>query len=357
MPLFPREGRPSAPPSLAERGEPPPGPGRPAGEALWARSVRFAVTVTPPVILGATLHGPSWIVYALLTVIAAYSADVGGRPAPRFAWMAAPALAIVAGAALGSLAAGATVATVAALALGGVVYALTESGHQLVLTTSRFACFGLAVGALAAPLGPADLGAVAAFLVFAWAVSVGWDAILGRRPSIAPTLGQIVAALDARRLDRWIFALSVAVTVPLAFVTATLAGLEKPYWAMLAFVLVLRVDFMSSRKLMIDRFLGTVLGVMAAGAYAWLLPTHTGLLVGIVLAALARWPAQQRHGALGVGALTAFVMLMIELFAASTGQALVFLEARVADTGLGCAFALVALGLDRTLRRLAPGGG
>jgi hypothetical protein len=92
-----------------------------------------------------------------------------------------------------------------------------------------------------------------------------------------------------------------------------------------------------------------LLGVAVAAVYAAVLPNHIALMIGLVLAALARWPAQQRHGALGVGALTAFVMLMIELVAASRGQALMLFEARVINTGIGIGVALFALGLDRTL--------
>jgi hypothetical protein len=83
-----------------------------------------------------------------------------------------------------------------------------------------------------------------------------------------------------------------------------------------------------------------------------LLPNHIALMIGLVLAALARWPAQQRHGALGVGALTAFVMLMIELVTASRGQALMLFEARIVNTAIGCGVALFALGLDRSLHWL-----
>jgi uncharacterized membrane protein YccC len=126
-------------------------------------------------------------------------------------------------------------------------------------------------------------------------------------------------------------------------------GQQKPYWAMLALVLVLRVDFHSSRQLMVERFVGTVLGVTIAALYAAFLPQHVALMIGLVLAALARWPAQQRHGALGVGAITAFVMLMIELISSSKGQALGLFEARVIDTAIGCGVALLALLLERGL--------
>jgi uncharacterized membrane protein YccC len=141
----------------------------------------------------------------------------------------------------------------------------------------------------------------------------------------------------------------LAIAVPATFLISNATGQQKPYWAMLALILVLRVDFHSSRKLMIERFLGTVFGVAFAALYAGFLPGHVPLMIGLVLAALARWPAQQRHGALGVGAITAFVMLMIELISSSQGQAMSLFEARVIDTAIGCGMAFCALLLERVL--------
>ena len=319
-------------------------------DSLTARSIRFAITVTAPIALNLFLGPQPWLVYALIASIASYSIDNGGRAGERLAWMGGVGVAILVGAGLGSVVSEQRALTIAAFAFGGVVYALSESGHQATLTLSRFFCFGIAIGALYAKVAPLDIGVVLGFVLFAWAVSVGWDAIDGRlRPASLPTLREIVAAMHTRLLDRWTFAIAVAVAVPLAFLLSAAVGEQKPYWAMLALVLVLRVDLNSSRKLMAERFLGTVLGVAVAAVYAAVFPNHVALMIGLVFAALARWPAQQRHGALGVGALTAFVMLMIELVASSRGQALMLFEARVVNTMIGIGVALLALGLDRML--------
>jgi hypothetical protein len=322
----------------------------PDSDSLTARSIRFALTVTAPIALSLLLGPRSWLVYGLIASIASYSVDTGGGVVPRLAWMAGAGAFILAGAGIGSLATASHLLTIAAFACGGIVYALSESGHQVTLTLARFFCFGIAIGALYARVDLQDAGVVAGFVLFAWSLSVGWDLAVGRlRETTAPRGREILAAMHARLLDRWTFAIAVACAIPLAFLVSAATGEQKPYWAMLALVLVLRVDFNSSRKLMTERFLGTVLGVAVAAVYAVLLPNHIALMIGLVLAALARWPAQQRHGALGVGALTAFVMLMIELVTASRGQALMLFEARIVNTAIGCGVALFALGLDRSL--------
>jgi len=198
-----------------------------------------------------------------------------------------------------------------------------------------------------------DVVVVFGFALFAWAVSIGWDLARGRfRPATLPELHTIFRDMHARLEDRWTFAIAVAIAVPVTFLVSAAFGEQKPYWAMLALVLVLRADFNSSRRLMMERFFGTVLGVGVAAIYAALLPYHGALMIGLLLAALARWPAQQRHGALGVGAITAFVMLMIELVVQSRGQALMLFEARVINTAIGIGVALLALGLDHALHRL-----
>jgi hypothetical protein len=318
-------------------------------DSLTARSIRFALTITAPIALNLVVGAQPWLVYALIASIASYSVDTGGRALFRLGWMSAVGSAILLGAGIGSLVTHSHLLTILAFAFGGAIYALSESGHQVTLTVARFFCFGIAIGALYARIEPLDVGVVAGFVGFAWAVSAGWDLLSGPRPPIAPELREIYRAMQARLLDRWTFAVVVALAIPLAFILSNATGEQKPYWAMLALILVLRVDFNSSRQLMAERFLGTVLGVVVAGIYAALFPNHVALMIGLVLAALARWPAQQKHGALGVGALTVFVMLMIELVVASRGQAMVLLEARIINTAIGCGVALLALGLDRAL--------
>jgi hypothetical protein len=319
-------------------------------DSLTARSIRFAITVTAPIGLNLFLGPQPWLVYALVTAIAAYGVDNGGGAGLRLAWMGAVGGGILAGAGIGSLVAASHGLTIAAFAFGGVVYALSESGHQATLTLARFFSFGLAIGALYMRIVPLDVAVVFGFVLFTWAVSVGWDLAAGKwRPAELPALREILHAMHSRLLERWTFAVVLAIAVPTTFLVSNATGQQKPYWAMLALVLVLRVDFHSSRKLMIERFFGTVLGVTIAALYAAFLPGHLPLMIGLVLAALARWPAQQRHGALGVGAITAFVMLMIELIASSKGQALSLFEARVIDTAIGCGVALLALLLERAL--------
>lgn len=329
------------------------------GDGLIARSVRFALTVMAPISAGLVIGVDFWMIYAMVTCILSFTLDTGGPALHRLGWMGAAGLVVLAGTGIGTLVAGDMPLIVAAFALVGVLYALVESIHPSAAAAARFMCLTLAVGALYTPLKGVDVAVVAAFVLYAWAVSLAWDALTGLwRPSTAPPLAMVFARIRATERERWVFAIAVAITVPLAFLTSLTLGLHRPYWALIAIVLVLRADALSSRRLMVQTLSGTLLGVTAALVYGYVLPFHAALLIGMAVAALIRWPAQQLHGALGTAALTAFIMLLLELVAGSVGGAAHDIVERLIDVAVGCAFAMMALGLDRLgqalLRRVLP---
>jgi hypothetical protein len=312
-------------------------------DPLWLRSLRFAICVlVPPAVCWAANYDQG-ILFALVPATACFSTDPGGQPLTRLVWIAAGGLAFVAGNSVGALVPGG-VDSAAMFAGAGAIYAFFESSHQIVLTITRFLCFGLAIGALYAHVGWFDLAIVAGAILFVFSVSVAGDLLRrGLRPSSAPKFREIVEGIEARETERLVFAASAAIAVALAYAVSASFALTRPYWALLALVLVLRLDFMSSWRLVIQRIAGTICGVLVAGAIVVVFPSRPVQAGAMLIAALLRWPAQQRHNLLGVAALTAFVMLLIDLAAGSRQQALIFLGARVLDTIIGCLFALVAL--------------
>ncbi|MBS9476805.1 FUSC family protein [Ancylobacter sp. VKM B-3255] len=294
-----------------------------------------------------------WLIYAMVTCILAFTLDTGGRAGQRLAAMAAAGIVVLLGTALGTLVAGHMALTVLAFAGIGVLYALVESLHQSAAMAARFACLTVAIGALYAPLQPVDVAAVGLFVLYAWGVSLGWDVAVGVwRPSTAPQLRDLLARLRATERERWIFAGAVAVAIPAAFLTSLALGLHRPYWALIGVVLVLRADSLASRTLMGQMLLGTALGVAVALAFGWLFPAHQAALAGMMLAALLRWPAQQYNNALGTAALTVFIMLLLEFVAGGVAGAAHDIMERLIDMGVGCAFAMVALGIDRLGQRV-----
>lgn len=323
------------------------------GDGLLARSIRFALTVMAPIAVGLVVGVDIWLIYAMLTCILGFTLDTGGPAAQRFVRIGAAGAVILLGTGLGTLVAHHTGLTILAFALAGALYALVESIDPSAAAASRFLCLTLAVGALYAPLQPADIPVVAGFAVWAWLVSLGWDLVVGLwRPSVAPAPRAVLVRIRDTARERWIFAGAVAISVPLALFTSLALGLHRPYWALIAIVLVLRADSLMSRQLMMQQLAGTLLGILAALGFGHLFPAHAALLTGMALAALLRWPAQQLNGTLGAAALTAFIILLLELVAGGIGGAAHDIAERLVDVAVGCGFAFVALELDRFGRRL-----
>ena len=117
----------------------------------------------------------------------------------------------------------------------------------------------------------------------------------------------------------------------------------------------MRADAKLTWTLVRNLLLGTFAGVLVTIGYERLFPTALGLTVGMVIAALLRWPAQQLNGGLGLGAMAAFILLLLQLVTLHTGAAAHAPEVRMIDTTLGCAFVLAGIGLNRLACRIVLG--
>jgi len=94
-----------------------------------------------------------------------------------------------------------------------------------------------------------------------------------------------------------------------------------------------------------------VVGVALASAYAALLPSAVALLVGMTVAALIRFPAQQRHGALGIAAMASFVILVLQLVADLTATPSRAPVDRLIDITLGCGLSIVAVWINSKVQQ------
>ena len=149
------------------------------------------------------------------------------------------------------------------------------------------------------------------------------------------------------RRARWLFAVIVAVAVAAALLASKALGIERPNWAILAIVVAVRNDPVLSRESVVNLLLGTAAGVVVAIAYERVFTSETALMVGMALAALVRWPAQRLHGALGLGAMAVFVIMLLQLVAHYSGLTSHAPSDRLIDVSLGCAFAVAASLVNR----------
>ncbi len=135
-------------------------------------------------------------------------------------------------------------------------------------------------------------------------------------------------------------AVRAAVLVALATLGYRLLHVPDGYWIPLAVVAVLQPDSVASRTRAIQRALGTLVGVAAAGAVIAAAPSETVLVACVFVTAGGMFALKARNYFWMVALLTPLVLLMLS---AVHPAGLRIVAYRVADTFAGTALALVAV--------------
>ncbi len=120
-------------------------------------------------------------------------------------------------------------------------------------------------------------------------------------------------------------------------------GGVRPYWVTVTTLLVMQPDRRANTVRVLQRFLGTLAGVVTAFAVVRALPPafREGGLVGLILLLPFTWPlGYDRNYALGVAVLGAWVLLVIDSALPSAELATPLFLTRLSDTAIGCAVAL-----------------
>jgi hypothetical protein len=319
---------------------------------LLHRVLRFLTTVGLPVIAAIVEGVQPWLIYATLGAILAFLGDEGGTPLRRLGYMTIGPAGLVVGAAVGTATGALPIPFLIIIFTLGLFYGLVEGGHDHLLLLSRFIGYGLVMGNAVTPLDLADCAAAGAAVVDAWGTSLLWDlARGGLRPLGVQPVGTATKAALTNWRTRWIFSLCAGLVIVAANLAGVWLGLGHPYWATLTILVVLRSEMEPSADLITDRVLGTLLGVAAVALLVTAAPGQGPLLGGMIIAAALRWPAFRFHVALGTAAITAFVLLLGEILAASPPAANHLLQDRLLATMVGCCFAMAGIGLYRILKR------
>lgn len=233
-----------------------------------------------------------------------------------------------------------------------VLYGLVEGSDASYASSARIMCLSTVIAAFFTPIEPFDIAVISSFALYSWLVSIGWDAATGLwRPFTGPGPRALASDLRASRLPRWTFAAFCGASVVVASVLSQMLGLRHPDWAIFALLITLHINANVGRRVVQNLILGTVLGVALASAYAALLPSAIAVLVGMTVAALIRFPAQQRHGALGIAAMAAFVILVLQLVADLTATLSRAPVDRLIDIMLGCGLSIVAVWINSKVQQ------
>jgi uncharacterized membrane protein YccC len=149
--------------------------------------------------------------------------------------------------------------------------------------------------------------------------------------------GELLDQIRAGRMVRT-FALRLMASIGVAVVVSDVLPLQRSYWVVLTVAIVLRPDFGSVFARGLQRGIGTVVGAVLGAAILAVVPYGAWLLIPMaVLAAMIPYGRQLNYGLMATF-LTPLVVLLIDLLDRTGWQ---LAQARLIDTLLGCAIALV----------------
>jgi hypothetical protein len=165
--------------------------------------------------------------------------------------------------------------------------------------------------------------------------AVNRTAVVATDAPVSDETGSLVGGV----LPEWPHALAVGTTAAAGLAVALAVGLERDYWIMLTVIVVLRARFDQTLEVGAARMVGTVLGAALAAAVTVAVDSASVQAVLLVGFALAFFLLQRANYALYALALTAFIIVLLDL---AYPAGLVLAETRVLDTFVGGALAMLA---------------
>jgi len=244
-------------------------------------------------------------------------------------------------------------------ASAGAVGTLIAGNDPLILvTTFAFALFAGFVHGTLPGVEALPRYAIVCFIAAAYLPLGGADTLV----AVAVGSASAIAAVgiddylrNGRRGAR-IARINAAVSYPgprfsIAYGAASVCGLaiglfwgqSRPYWVTITTLVVMQPDRRASMVRALQRFIGTLLGVVMAFGVTQVLPVSIrtdGLMVLAVVLPFV-WPLGfERNYGLGVAILSFWVLLLIDFALPPTDLVVPVFLARLSDTAIGCAVAL-----------------
>jgi hypothetical protein len=120
-------------------------------------------------------------------------------------------------------------------------------------------------------------------------------------------------------------------------------GDARPYWLTITTLLVMQTDPRTNMFRAFQRFIGTIIGVLAAFSVVFVLPeaSRSSVIIALGLVMPFIWPlGYARNYGLGVAILSTWILLLLDLALPPTELISAILAARLSDTTVGCGLAL-----------------
>jgi uncharacterized membrane protein YccC len=251
-------------------------------------------------------------------------------------------LAILTGGTTGSLLGGTTYADEALVLLSAFIAGWVSASHPGVAAVARFCAVATTVGAGMQFADPRiALAGLAGFVIAIASAFLDWwlfglspqENLVDWRAGLRRALGGVGAGPR--------YAICYATTAGVALFVAKSLGVNRPYWATIAVLIVMRREGTVSLKMIVQYMAGTLAGILAAALIVHLVP-----VLGVIAWIAVACAAFSRIGlalnpALGFMGFTAFFMLAIDI--ALEGEAIHthLLSTRLYDVAVGCSLALL----------------
>lgn len=150
------------------------------------------------------------------------------------------------------------------------------------------------------------------------------------------------------------FGIAYGVAAAVGLLSGTVFDSSRPYWVTITTLVVMQPGRRASALRAVQRFLGTLDGVVVAFLLALLLGGSTwkpALVLGIVLLPFL-WPLGFiRNYGVGVAVISTWIMILLDLILPSTDETTSLFLARVVDTALGCGLSVLGTMLADRLKR------
>ena len=274
--------------------------------------------------------------------------DHPGPLRERLLVLVTAALVQAAGGALGFLLAGhGTLIVIAALLLA-ILAGLVHNAVPGVESIPRNALITFVVAAYFPPeiVRAGAIGAASGVALAVCGIVIDWAI---RREARGPDLAALAeAAVWPSRLYGIVYGVAAIFGMLLGYAVGT----ERPYWITITVLLVMQPDRRAGLRRSLQRFVGTVAGVGAGFAIAAAAPEahRLGFLLPLVFILPFFWPLGfARNFSIGVAIISVWILILLAL-ALPRAMTFELFAARLLDTAIGCALALVAtlvLGLLR----------
>jgi uncharacterized membrane protein YccC len=220
---------------------------------------------------------------------------------------------------------------------------------------ARFFAMGVVAGAgmqwpsggflLAAAGGALSALGVIALIWVVWPGSHGGN-LLDWRETVARTF-----AFDS---PDYRFAIGITLAAATALFAASALHLNRPYWAAISLLMIMRREGTESLRLTLHYAVGTIVGVVAAAALTHMITSVAALAALAVLAAAVTRIALAINPSLGFTGFTLFLLLLVEIALPAHQFSAALWTTRLYDVAVGCGLSIGGTLLASALPRPGP---